>query len=68
MNCTDNDSCGESLSKKRAYEPLRAMRLEEMRSGSGNCYRSGSGDNFCDSSGNSAYTNCLGSGNSVTLQ
>jgi hypothetical protein len=50
-------------SEKKAYEPPRAMRLVEMRSGAGACDASGSGDYQCLGNGNSAIAACDNSGN-----
>ena len=47
--------------KKQKYEPPLAMRLDEMRSGSGTCTLYGSGDSVCDI-GISA-TDCMLEGN-----
>jgi hypothetical protein len=44
-------------SEKKDYEPPRAMRLGEMRSGAGLC-DTGSGDYDCDLEGNSATSLC----------
>jgi hypothetical protein len=64
MNSID-DSLRVESSEKKAYEPPRAMRLGEMKSGAGACYGTGSGDgDICEDNGNSASgIGCYGSGN-----
>ena len=52
-------------SEKKAYEPPRAMRLGEMRSGAALCEGSGSGDSGCYGNGNSASVYCSASGSGV---
>jgi hypothetical protein len=56
-------SDSEGMNEKKAYEPPKAMRLGDMRGGVGDCYESGSGDAWCDTSGNTATSGCYGSGN-----
>jgi hypothetical protein len=63
MDSIRKGSGSKALSEKKSYEPPRAMRLGEMRSGAGDC-ESGSGDSLaCFQSGNSALSGCFGSGN-----
>jgi hypothetical protein len=54
MNLVINESCIKSASEKKAYEPPRAMRQGEMGNGTGSCFGSGSGDEYCQNNGNSA--------------
>jgi hypothetical protein len=63
MDSIKKGSGCDGLSEKKAYEPPRAMRLGEMRSGAGLCEASGSGDIECRSNGNSALGICFSSGN-----
>jgi hypothetical protein len=68
MDSIKNESCGEALSEKKAYESPRAMRLGDMRNGAGDCIASGSGDGIiCQGSGNSAAGICFASGSNVRL-
>jgi hypothetical protein len=60
-------SDSEGLSDKKAYEPPKAMRLGDMRGGSGACAGSGSGDSICDASGNAASSNCIVAGNGAPV-
>jgi len=65
MDCIKKGSGSEGSSKKKDYEPPKAMRLGDMRNGVGQsaCYASGSGDGvICDTAGNSA-AGCYGPGN-----
>jgi hypothetical protein len=62
MNTIKKESGSECLNEKKSYEPPRAMRLGEMKSGAGDC-ESGSGDSVCFESGNSASSGCYASGN-----
>jgi hypothetical protein len=65
MSNMKNESGSEGLGEKNAYEPPRAMRLEEMRNGAGDCVQTGSGDSrMCASNGNSPGLDCLFVGHS----
>jgi hypothetical protein len=60
--------CSYGLVEKRAYEPPRSMRLDDVGNGAGACDASGSGDrNSCSSSGNIAFYSCSSYGNNVQL-
>jgi hypothetical protein len=68
MSNVVKESDSEGLSNKRAYEPPRAVRLDDVGNGAGACDGSGSGDhNSCSSSGNIAFYTCSSSGNNVQL-
>jgi hypothetical protein len=64
MDSIKKGSGCDGLSEKKAYEPPRAMRLGEMKSGAGACYGTGSGDSHCEENGNSAAS-CFVSGNNA---
>lgn len=66
MDCIKKGSGSEGLSKKKAYEPPKALRLDDLREGEGAICISGSGNPTCQSSGNSAGFVCTSSGNGVT--
>jgi hypothetical protein len=61
MGSITKGSGSEGSGEKKDYEPPRAMRLGEMRSGAGAC-GTGSGDEGCLSNGNSAGV-CVENGN-----
>jgi hypothetical protein len=54
-----------SNEQRPTYEAPRAMRFAEQPSAAGACDRSGSGDEQCVSTGNSAALTCQASGNSA---
>jgi hypothetical protein len=65
MSHTRDESCLDGLGEKKDYEPPKAMRLEEMRNGAGDCVQTGSGDSgMCASNGNSPGLDCLFFGHS----
>jgi hypothetical protein len=53
MNNLEKGKSSKELSQKKAYEPPRAMRLDEVRDGAALCANTGSGDSL----------NCVGNGN-----
>ncbi|MEI6102828.1 MAG: hypothetical protein WCP70_02685 [Methanothrix sp.] len=67
MNNIKKGSCSESLNGKLAYDPPKAMRLNDMRSGAGGpgCFNTGSSNSSSCSTGSSASgLGCISSGNS----
>ncbi|MEI6102827.1 MAG: hypothetical protein WCP70_02680 [Methanothrix sp.] len=66
MDSIKKGSGSEGLNGKLAYEPPKAMRLDDMREGEGvSCLSSGSGNASCQANGNSATFTCASSGNGV---
>jgi hypothetical protein len=64
MDSIKKGSGSEGLNGKLAYDPPKAMRLDDMREGEGASCISGSGNANCQSSGNSASFSCTLFGNS----
>jgi len=58
VNCIKKGSVSEGNREKKAYEPPKAMRLDDVRNGADAC-DNGSGDaSFCYQNGNSAGGTC----------
>ena len=51
--------------EKDKYEPPKAMRLNSLDAGAGDCEFPGSGDTSCTSFGNQAVTECAACGMSA---
>jgi hypothetical protein len=68
MHDIKKETGNRGLGQKKAYEPPRAMRLDEMRNGAGDCITNGSGDaDNCVVNGNSAGNVCDTSGNNARI-